>query len=65
MELKNERELQETRRKLRLIEERLAESKKEPTNDPRGRELSQRSLKRMINQMIEEIARYEAHAVQK
>ncbi|HEV8061622.1 MAG TPA: hypothetical protein VGP68_17205 [Gemmataceae bacterium] len=65
MELKNDRELEVTREKLRLFENRLAESKKEPSKDPHGQALSQRSLKRMINQMIEEIARYEAHMVKK
>jgi hypothetical protein len=65
MELKNDRELEVTREKLRLLENRLAESKKEVSKDPHGQALSQRSLKLMINQMIEEIARYEAHAVKK
>ncbi len=65
MELKNEREVNVTLEKLRLLENRLAESKKEPSNDPHGRALSQRSLQRMINQMKEEIARFKAHSVKK
>jgi hypothetical protein len=63
MDLKDEHELDVTRRKLRLLEERLEESKKESTNDPRVQELSQRSLERMINQMKVEIVRFEARTV--
>ena len=61
MELKNERELNATRAKLQILEDRLAEAKMEPTDDPRGHQLSQNSLKRLINQMKEEIIRYQAH----
>ena len=61
MELKNERELNATRAKLQLLEDRLAESKSESTDDPRGHQLSQNSLKRLINQMKEEIIRYQVH----
>jgi hypothetical protein len=65
MELKNEHEVIETRRKLRLLEDRLAESRNELSNDAGAHELSQRSLQRMINQMKEEIVRFEAHDVEK
>jgi len=65
MELKNERELAVTYRKLRLLEDRLEESRKEPSDDGGAHELSQRSLRRMINQLTEEIARFEARAVEK
>ena len=54
--------LEVTRKKLRLLEERYEASRQEPAADPHLKELSLRSLKRMINQMKEEIARYEAHA---
>lgn len=64
MELKDEQEVSVTRRKLRLLEDCLAESQKEPSNDPMGHELSQRSIQRMINQMKEEIARFEARTVE-
>lgn len=61
MELKNELELNTTCAKLKLLEDRPAESKRESTDDPRGHQLSQNSLKRLINQMKEEIIRYQAH----
>ena len=63
MGLKNELELRVTRGKLRILEERLEAARLEISEDPRGHELSMRSLKRMINQMKEEIARFEAHAI--
>lgn len=61
MELRDERELEVTRQKLRLLEEHYEARRHEPADDPYVRELSLRSIKRMINQMKEEIARYEAH----
>jgi hypothetical protein len=61
MELRDERELEVTREKLRLLEEHYEARRHEPTQDPYVRELSLWSIKRMINQMKEEIARYEAH----
>jgi hypothetical protein len=65
MDLKNEHEVSVTRKKLRILEDRLEESKREPTENPRAHALSQRSLQRMINQMKEEIVRFEAHAAHK
>ncbi len=65
MELKDEHELEVTQRKLTLLDERLKQSRSEPSANPRGQALSQRSLQRMINQMKEEIARFRAHAVEK
>jgi hypothetical protein len=65
MILKNEREVEETRRKLRILEDRLEESRTEIPSNPVTHELSQRSLTRMINQMKEEIARFKAHAAHK
>lgn len=63
MGLKDEHELQVTRGKLRVLEDRLEAARRETSADPRGHELSLRSLKRMINQMKEEIARFEAQTV--
>ena len=63
MGLKNERELQVTREKLRLLEERLEAAGREPSENPRAHELSLRSLRRMINQLKEEIARFETRTV--
>jgi uncharacterized small protein (DUF1192 family) len=61
MDLKNDRELQVTREKLCLLEEHYKASRLDTTGDPYARELSLRSIKRMINQLKEEIARFEAH----
>ena len=60
MDLKDEQELNVTRQKLRILEESYEASRREPTDNPHIDELSLRSLKRMINQLKEEIARYEA-----
>ena len=61
MELKDARELEVTREKLRMLEKHYETRLHEPADDPYVRDLSLRSIKRMINQMKEEIARYEAH----
>jgi hypothetical protein len=65
MGLQGRHELEVTRRKLRLLEERLTAARTEPRDTPRGHELSLRSLTRMINQLKEAIARFEAHAIEK
>ena len=48
-----------TRIKLRMLQERYAASSQEES-DPHVRELTLRSLKRLINQLQEELARAEA-----
>lgn len=60
MSLQDQRELEATRVKLRLLEERYEASQHEAAGDEHVRELSMRSLKRLINQLKEEIARFEA-----
>jgi chromosome segregation ATPase len=60
MELKDERELETTREKLRSLEERYESVSQDPGGDAHVQELTLRSLKQMINQMKEEIARYES-----
>lgn len=60
MELKDERELEVTREKLRSLEARYQAVSQDPGDDAHIQELSRRSLKKMINQMKEEIARYES-----
>lgn len=60
MSLKNERELEATREKLKLLEERYDANLREKVGDQHVRELSMRSLKRLINQLKEEIARFES-----
>lgn len=61
MTLRNERELANTRDKLHLLEESYEELRNEKGGDEELREASMESLKRLINQLKEEIARYEAH----
>jgi hypothetical protein len=62
MSLQSLRELEATREKLRLLEERYNASKDEQGGDEHVRELSRRSLKRLINQLKEEIARFESRS---
>lgn len=60
MTLHDNLELETTRRKLQLLEERY-EAGKRASGDDHVRELSQQSLRRTINQLKEEIVRIEAH----
>ncbi len=60
MNLKSDRELASTRDKLRLLEAEYADTVRDLAEDPQVRELSLRSLQQLINQLKEEIARYEA-----
>ena len=60
MTLQSHRELEVTREKLRLLEARHEASRLERGGDQHVRELSMRSIKRLINQLKEEIARFEA-----
>jgi hypothetical protein len=61
MSLRNDRELTNTKRKLRLLEESLEEVRTDPDEDEHVREVTMESLIRLINQLQEEIVRYEAH----
>ncbi len=63
MELKDEYEVEVTRSKLQVLEARFEASRREPAENAHVQELSLRSLKRMINQLKEEIARFESHAM--
>lgn len=62
MNLQGMREVQVTREKLRLLKEHYRSRLDEPAEPTHARELSLQSLKMTINQLTEEIARYEAHA---
>jgi hypothetical protein len=62
MNLQSHRELQATRDKLRLLEERFEANQRAKDGDEHVRELSTRSLKRLINQLKEEIARFESRS---
>ncbi len=61
MTLKDEMELANTRDKLRELEARYEARLQEAPVNPRVHELTLRSLKRLMNQLKEDIARYEAH----
>lgn len=63
MTLRNDIELANTREKLRELEERYEALRHDTTEGERVRRLSMHSLKRLINQLKEEIARFEAHQV--
>ena len=61
MALKNETELSNTREKLRELELRYEQRKRETPINPRVHELTLHSLKRLINQLKEEISLFEVH----
>ena len=63
--LQNERELSNTREKLRLLEESYEEASNEMGDDTELRDAELESLKRFINQLKEEIARYESRLARK
>jgi hypothetical protein len=62
MSIESRRELELTRTKLKLLEDRLTALAQESEENRRAREWSVRSLKQTINQMKEEIARFESRA---
>ena len=61
MTLENRRQLENTRRKLRELEDLYAKTQQGPAANEHVRELTLRSLKKRINQFKEEITRFEAH----
>ena len=61
MTLINDQQVANAREKLARLEARYKALRNETDTTQRVRELSMRSLKRLINQFKEEIARYEAH----
>lgn len=60
MSLHGRAELETTRSKLKLLEERYDAHSRENGGDEHVRELSRMSLKRLINQLKEEIVRFES-----
>jgi hypothetical protein len=62
MTIDSPRALAVSQRKLRELEELYDKTKKDGAEDPHVKELTARSLKKMINQLKEEIIRFEAHA---
>ncbi len=61
MGLKNDVELANTRAKLARLQARYEQRREETGGDEHVRELTLRSLKRVINQLTEEIVLYEVH----
>lgn len=62
MAIQSRRQLGNTRKKRQILEDRLEVLDAEPVADPRTRDLTRRSLKKLVNQLKEEIARFESHA---
>lgn len=60
MTLGNRRDLVNTRTKLRELQERYEALRADISEDPRVRRLTMISLKRLINQLTEEITRCES-----
>ena len=62
MMLQDETEVAATREKMCVLQSRYESLVAQPAKDAHVRELTLHSLKRMIHQMQEELARYHAHA---
>jgi hypothetical protein len=62
MSIKDQDELKVTREKLSWLEKEYEEAKLRPSDNPDVREWTLRSLKQTINQLKEEIVRFESHA---
>jgi hypothetical protein len=60
MSIESKRQLDNTRVKLKRFEERLIELDREPVENARTHELTRQSLKAVVNQLKEEIVRFEA-----
>jgi hypothetical protein len=58
----SQQQLEFTREKLSLLERTYAKTKRESKGTAHTRELTLRSLRGLINQLTEEIARHEAHS---
>ncbi len=62
MSTQSARQIENTRRKLQMLEDRLHELDSEPVVNAQTRELTRRSLRKLVNQLKEEIARFESRA---
>jgi hypothetical protein len=60
--IQSQQQLENTKEKLQQLEEHYQRRKEEPAENTYARKLSLQSLKRTINQLKEEIARFEGHA---
>jgi len=63
MSLQNSDHLQRTKEKLRLLEDRCLVIQNSTTSSEHSRQLTLRSLKQLMNQLKEEVARFEAQGV--
>jgi hypothetical protein len=59
MSIENRRQLENTRRKVQMMEELYEKKRQEPVDNAIVWELTLRSLKKRINQFKEEMARFE------
>ncbi len=62
MTLESVQEVGNTRVKLRMLEDLYRRREEEPGETTYARRLTMRSLKRLMNQLTEEIVRYESRA---
>lgn len=62
MKLENWRQVENTRKKLRLLQEQYEEIQQTGAEDQRLRDLTLRSMKTFMNQLQEEIMVFECHA---
>ena len=60
MNIQSELQLENARGKLKLLEDRLRDLGREPVVNVRTRELTKQSLKKLANQLKEEIVRFKA-----
>jgi len=60
MNLQSRQELEVTRKKLKILEEQYEATRDKPGADEHVRELTLQSLRKLINQLKEEIVRYES-----
>ena len=60
MNIQSELQLENARGKLKLLEDRLRDLGREPVVNVRTRELTKQSLKKIVNQLKEEIVRFQA-----
>jgi hypothetical protein len=62
MTVNSERQIEFTREKLRVLEQTYADAQRDSKASAHTRELTLRSLRGLMNQLKEEIARHEARA---
>ncbi|NOY30777.1 MAG: hypothetical protein GXP28_11595 [Planctomycetes bacterium] len=63
MSLQNSNHLRRTKEKLRLLEDRCLAIQSSTQSSEHSRQLTLRSLKQLVNQLKEEIARFELKSI--